>query len=75
MLLLLTRHYYCAWSGTGDKARLGDLDIRVSAELVSEPDWSISFVVLGYGLISQATLRQLACNNRGHLSPIGTVLP
>ena len=41
----------------GDSARLGDLEVRVSAGLLSEPDRSISFISFGPRvLISQATL-------------------
>ena len=50
----------------GDTARLGDLDIRVSAELVSEPDRSISFVSFGPRvLISQATLEATGLQQPG----------
>jgi putative ABC transport system permease protein len=50
----------------GDSARLGDLDIRVSAELLSEPDRSISFVSFGPRvLISQATLQATGLQQPG----------
>ena len=50
----------------GDSARLGDLDIRVSAELLSEPDRTISFVSFGPRvLISQATLQATGLQQPG----------
>ena len=50
----------------GDTARLGNLDIRVSAELVREPDRSISFVSFGPRvLISQATLKATGLQQPG----------
>ena len=50
----------------GDSARLGDLNIRVSAELLSEPDRSISFVSFGPRvLISQATLQATGLQQPG----------
>ena len=50
----------------GDTARLGDLDVRVSAELVREPDRSISFVSFGPRvLISQATLEATGLQQPG----------
>ena len=50
----------------GDSARLGDLDIRVSAQLISEPDRSISFVSFGPRvLISQATLKATGLQQPG----------
>ena len=50
----------------GDTARLGDLDIRVSAQLVNEPDRSISFVSFGPRvLISLATLKATGLQQPG----------
>ena len=50
----------------GDAARLGDLDVRVSAALLSEPDRSISFVSFGPRvLISQATLEATGLQQPG----------
>ena len=50
----------------GNSARLGDLDIRVSAQLISEPDRSISFVSFGPRvLISQATLEATGLQQPG----------
>jgi len=50
----------------GDSARLGNLEVRVSAELLSEPDRSISFVSFGPRvLVSQATLKATGLQQPG----------